>query len=65
MCRCPFQSCRNLYTLHQTATRNTKQVLSVSQLVDKDMNTQQMNVWTSVVDKSATADVFISQNILI
>jgi len=39
--------------------------LSVSQFVDKDMNTQQINVWTSVVDKSSTADVFISQNILI
>jgi len=39
--------------------------LSVSQFVHKDMNTQQMNVWTSVVDKSATADVFVSQNIWI
>jgi len=39
--------------------------LSLSQFVDKDMNTQQMNVWTSVVDKSATADLFVSQNIWI
>ena len=47
--------------MHQTATRDTKQVLSVSRFVD--VNTRQLDVWTAAVDKSATADVIISQKI--
>ena len=48
VCHCPFQYCRNWYTVHQTATRDTKQVLSVSRFVD--VNTEQMDVWTAAVD---------------